>query len=165
MVAGRTTTINHAFAASIAPCDIYDDQRLRQAIRSLGQDPDADLQCAYCGKEAETWDHVHATVRSKKFSGHGHRIGNLLPCCKQCNSKKGNKEWQAFLDTLLMPDSERKKREARIEAYLAKHCVPDALPEHLPEYAQLQVLRQQVLDIFQQADILARIIRSKSGAI
>ena len=91
MVASRATTINHAFAACIAPCDKYDEEVMRKAIIALGQDPDSDLLCVYCGDEAETWDHIHATVREKKFSGHGHRIGNLLPCCKTCNSKKGNK--------------------------------------------------------------------------
>ena len=82
----RRTTINHAFASAIAP---FDDGRIREAVETLGQDPDADLRCAYCDKQAETWDHVFATVRDSRFSGHGHRLGNLLPCCKACNSAKG----------------------------------------------------------------------------
>jgi 5-methylcytosine-specific restriction endonuclease McrA len=92
IVASRTTTVNHAFAASIAPSDTYEAAKVREAVVALGQDADADLVCVYCGAEAETWDHVHATVKDKAFSGHGHRLGNLLPCCKPCNSKKGNKD-------------------------------------------------------------------------
>jgi hypothetical protein len=163
MVASRTTTINHAFAASIAPCDTFDDQRMRKAIVALGQDPDSALRCAYCGGEAETWDHIHATVRDKKFSGHGHRIGNLLPCCKTCNSKKGNKDWRTFLRTL-RNDARRNEREACIDAYLKSYCTPDAIPEHLPEYKELQDLHRQVLELLKRADELASIVRGKSGA-
>lgn len=86
MVSRRKTTINHAFAAAIAPSDDYDVQRVRQALALLGQDPDQDLRCAYCGATAQTWDHVFATVKDSRFSGYGHRLGNLLPCCKFCNS-------------------------------------------------------------------------------
>ncbi len=164
IVRSRSTTINHAFAASVAPCDVYNDAHLRQAIRILGQDPDADLVCAYCGKEAETWDHIHATVRDKKFSGHGHRVGNLLPCCKPCNSKKGNKPWVVFLASLPMPESDRSCRMNQIESYLEKLCAPDPIPEHLPEYQQLQAIRSQVIELFQQADELAATIRRKCGA-
>ena len=165
IVASRTTTINHAFAASIAPCDPYDDRRIREAICSLGQDPDVDLMCAYCGAEAETWDHVHATVKDKRFSGHGHRIGNLLPCCKPCNSKKGNKDWRAFLLGLHMSEHLRSERESRIGVYLNRLCAIDPLPEHLPEYLELQELHRQVLELFRQADVLASTIRSKPGAV
>lgn len=50
----RRTTINHAFASSIAPVDKYDDKIIREAISVLGQDPDEPLKCAYCNGEAET---------------------------------------------------------------------------------------------------------------
>ena len=163
MVASRATTINHAFAACIAPCDKYDEEVMRKAIIALGQDPDSDLLCVYCGDEAETWDHIHATVREKKFSGHGHRIGNLLPCCKTCNSKKGNKNWRTFL-TARGDSPASDERLSRIEAYLSLYCTPDAVPEHLAEYIELQELRSQVLEIFQRADALAKIVRSKSSA-
>lgn len=159
----RKTTITHAFASSIAPFDVFDKERMRSAIRSLGQDPDADLHCAYCGGQAETWDHVHAIVRDRKFSGYGHRIGNLLPCCKTCNSKKGNKDWLPFLKTLPEGD-QRNEREVRIKGYLESYCKPDQIPDHLPEYQDLQILLDQVLDLFKRADDLAAKIRRKSVA-
>ena len=164
MVANRSTTINHAFAASIAPSDTYDEVRIRQALVLLGQNPDADLFCVYCGAKAETWDHVHATVKDKVFSGHGHRIGNLLPCCKPCNSQKGNKNWRTFLVGLSRaPD--RIHRAQRIEAYLAAYSVRDAVAVHLPEYQELQGLRQQVLALLAKADKLAGMVRAKTSAI
>lgn len=100
MLARRRTTINHAFAAAVAPSDTYDEARTREALLVLGLNPDGELECAYCGELAETWDHVFATVRNSRFSGYGHRLGNLMPCCKPCNSRKGNKHWQAHLETL-----------------------------------------------------------------
>jgi 5-methylcytosine-specific restriction endonuclease McrA len=165
IVASRTTTINHAFAACIAPFDTYDENRVREAITALGQNPDNGLLCVYCGAEAETWDHVHATVKDKKFSGFGHRVGNLLPCCKPCNSKKGNKTWRTFLSSLPMPEPLRKERESRIDVYLNQYCLMDAIPEHLPEYQELQGLRCKVLELFRKADELASVVRSKSGGI
>lgn len=162
MVASRSTTINHAFAASIAPSDTFDEKKVRAAVVALGQDPDADLICAYCGAEAETWDHVHATVKNKAFSGHGHRLGNLLPCCKPCNSKKGNKDWRTFLGTR-PADLQRADRERRIQAYLTAYEVKDSIPQHLPEYQEFQELRRQVLELFAKADRLAAIVRSKAS--
>lgn len=165
MVASRTTTISHAFAASIAPCDTFDDQTVRTALKVLGQDPDAELECAYCGAKAETWDHVHATVQDKKFSGYGHRLGNLLPCCKPCNSKKGNKNWLAYMGTLQIADELRAERESRIAAYLTEYGAKDLVPEHLAEYEQLQELRTQVLQLFREADELASVVRRKSEVL
>ena len=60
MLARRRTTINHMFAAAIAPHDLFDEERVREAVALLGNDPDSDLACAYCGELAETWDHVFA---------------------------------------------------------------------------------------------------------
>jgi hypothetical protein len=165
ILANRTTTINHAFAASIAPSDAFDTATVRAAVIALGQDPDADLRCVYCGDEAETWDHVHATVKDKAFSGHGHRLGNLLPCCKRCNSKKGNRDWRTFLGGTGLPEAQRAESERRIDGYLTAYGVRDVVPEHLSEYQELQELRRQVLELFARADRLAGIVRTKSGAI
>lgn len=156
--------MNHAFAAAIAPYDRYDDQRIRDAVRRLGQDPDRDLSCAYCGSPAETWDHVYATDRDKKFSGFGHRLGNLLPCCKPRNFRKGNKELTTHLGTLGLNPGQFALRKRLIESYLAEYRVVESLPEHLPEYQQLQDLQQHVFDTLARADALADQLRLKVGA-
>ena len=94
----RQTTINHAFASAIAPTDTYGDgERIKEAMIFLGQNIE-NLKCVYCDKPAETWDHVFGLVKGLDFSGSGHVIGNLLPCCKKCNSKKGNQNWEQFLN-------------------------------------------------------------------
>jgi hypothetical protein len=160
IVARRKTTINHAFAAAVAPSDAYSDEHVRGAISLLGQDPDKPLTCTYCGAQANTWDHVFATVKNSVFSGHGHRLGNLLPCCKPCNSAKGNKEWRSYLASLNLPDEA--SRVSHIEAYLSEHGKLDQLPKASAEYERLLQIREQVLALLSKADQLARIIREHS---
>lgn len=157
IVARRKTTINHAFAAAIAPSDEYIDERIREAILLLGQDPDQPLHCAYCDAPAKTWDHVFATVKDSHFSGHGHRLGNLLPCCKSCNSAKGNKNWRQYLEGL--GRSDQVERSARIESYLLKYSVIDVSPKESPEYVRLLAIKKEVLTLLGEADRLAKLIR------
>jgi len=158
----RKTTINHAFASSIAPCDVYDEAGVRAAVEALGQDADDDLLCVYCGATAETWDHVFATVVDSEFSGAGHRLGNLLPCCKPCNSKKGNKPWEIYLDAVPMSEEDRGRRREIIQRYLATYFTREHRPAQTAEYAQLLELRDRVIDIMRDADALAERIRDKS---
>ena len=51
--------------------------------------------CFYCGSSNQiTIDHILPVSK-----GGEHRIGNLVPACKSCNSSKGNKflvEWKVF---------------------------------------------------------------------
>jgi len=44
------------------------------------------LMCAYCGKHADTTDHVWP--RSRGGDDHSN---NLVPACRSCNSSKGNR--------------------------------------------------------------------------
>ena len=123
--------------------------------------PDEDLACAYCGVNAQTWDHVYATVRDTHFSGFGHRLGNLLPCCKSCNSSKGNKDWDRFLSELAISPELYLARKERITAHLARYFVQDLIPDHLPEYGQLLEIKLRVMELLAQADELAKIIRGQ----
>ncbi|BBO21084.1 MAG: hypothetical protein HKUEN07_01370 [Rhodocyclaceae bacterium] len=163
IVARRKTTINHAFAAAVAPCDEFEESRIREAIVCLGQHPDSELQCVYCGDAAETWDHVFAIVQDSTFSGYGHRLGNLLPCCKPCNSKKGNKDWKQYLQSLPLPPAEQTERIATIERYLRKFLLPDTVPHHLPEYQELQKIKEQIIGLMSQADVIAKRIRGHNA--
>jgi 5-methylcytosine-specific restriction endonuclease McrA len=160
----RKTTINHAFASAVAPCDDFDDKKVRAAIQLLGQNPDEDLKCVYCDKPSETWDHVFATVKDSDFSGAGHRLGNLLPCCKQCNSSKGNKQWEQFLHKLYPESDKLSKKVAAIQGYLDKLFVKDLPPADMPEYREFQKVKKQILSLMNQADALAAEIRTKAKA-
>lgn len=165
IVARRKTTISHAFAAAVAPCDEFDEQRVREAVAFLGQDSDSNLQCVYCGAPAETWDHVYAIVRNSTFSGYGHRLGNLLPCCKPCNSRKGNKDWKHFLQSLTIPSSEQAERVALIESYLQRYLVPDAVPGQIAEYQELQKIKLKIISLMSQADVIAQRLRERNASI
>ena len=119
----------------------------------------------YCGAPAETWDHVFATVEKSEFSGAGHRLGNLLPCCKPCNSKKGNKSWNDYMDSIQMQEGLRKHRKRTIQAYVSQFFHRDSTQTTLPEYSQLIALRDKVIRLMQQADILAKSIRDKAKGV
>ena len=159
MLARRRTTINHAFAAAVAPSDTYDEATVSEAMLVLGIDPSGDLGCAYCGERAETWDHIFATVRHSRFSGHGHRLGNLLPCCKPCNSKKGNKAWDAHLRSLAMADDLRGKREGAIASFIDRYGVLEPTIATSPDHDRLEAIRLQVLELLTEGDAIAARIR------
>jgi hypothetical protein len=159
----RKTTINHAFASAVAPCDKFDVEIVRAAIRHLGQDPDNDLRCVFCDKPAETWDHVYATVKASVFSGAGHRLGNLVPCCKPCNSSKGNKQWDVFLRTFHLEPQKLSEKMTVIQSYLDKFFVEDVPPADLPEYRELLKIRGEILALMDRADALAVTIRTTAA--
>jgi 5-methylcytosine-specific restriction endonuclease McrA len=154
----RKTTINHAFAAAVSPNDSYDENRVQEAIKLLNQNPDESLNCVYCGVPAKTWDHVFATVKNSEFSGQGHRLGNLLPCCKQCNSSKGSKNWLDYLKKLNPPDLHERKR--RISAYLDCYNVQDELIRNSSDYKELMEIRDKVIQLMGDADLVAARIRN-----
>ncbi len=152
----RTTTINHAFASAIAPVDKYDEIRLDAALSSLGQKPDGDLNCVYCDSNAETWDHLIGLVEKGELRGYGHQLGNLVPCCGKCNSKKGAKHWHTYLG-----DQEDKKR--LIESYLNQFASPVDLKEvkkqSQEDWARYQVIKSDILKLMKEADDVAGRLR------
>jgi hypothetical protein len=68
--------------------------------------------CAYCGASGEVvMDHVIPINRQALGE---HRLGNLVPSCRACNSRKSEQDFRAFLKG--DPD-----RIAAIEAHMARH--------------------------------------------
>lgn len=162
----RQTTINHAFASAIAPNDEYQDKIIDEALKVLEQNPEEDLFCVYCDESAETWDHLFGLVKNSEFSGYGHIIGNLLPCCKKCNSEKGNMDWIDFLNKKISNDSLRKEKMAKIQRYLDKYIpiklnyaeIKKICANETREYDQI---KNQIFDLMKRADVLAQTIRTK----
>lgn len=136
---------------------------VREAVALLGNDPDGDLACAYCEAAAETWDHVFATVKDSRFSGHGHRLGNLLPCCKPCNSRKGNKHWRAHLDALPLDGAERARRGGLIDNYLQRFSQVDEIAVQTADHQRLDAIRHQVLTLMAEADRVAERVRTAAA--
>jgi hypothetical protein len=154
----RKTTINHAFASAIAPAAEYDAVKLEAAIRLLGQDPDGDLKCVYCDGDASTWDHLVGLVAKGEFRGNGHQIGNLVPCCGPCNSKKGGKDWQVHLESEITAVDFEDRRKA-IADYARKYAVvvaTGAAAKLCPaEWKSYIEIREQILGLMKEADKIA----------
>jgi len=161
----RTTTINHAFASAIAPAEALIGARLNEALRVLDQSAEGDLFCVYCDRPAETWDHLVALVRAGEMSGYGHTFSNPVAACRDCNSKKGNKEWRSWLRAFRR---DPEVRISRIQRYIefcgsAMRSVEDlkrVAPQEMERYA---AVRHQVLDLLREADRLADEIRSAAA--
>jgi hypothetical protein len=159
----RQTTINHAFASAIAPTDIYDEKRIREAMVFLGQDTE-NLKCVYCDEPAETWDHVFGLVKDLNFSGSGHVIGNLLPCCKKCNSKKGNQNWEQFLNK--KKDSKSSLKISLFKKYFKKYPpktidLTELEKSFYKEMNQLNAIKDKVIELMKKADEISKSVREK----
>lgn len=159
----RRTTINHTFASALAPCDIYDSFKINQALTLLCQDHN-ELICVYCGEEAQTWDHLVGLVKDSHLNGYGHQIGNLVPCCKNCNSKKGNRDWREFLKNITKDNEDYILKEQRIYSYLtayAKEIDLSKLTMEIDKWNRYNEIKQEILDLMHEADELAAVLRSK----
>ena len=159
----RRTTINHAFASAIAPVDEYDEVKLGEAICLLGQDPEGDLKCIYCDLQADTWDHLVGLVENAKLRGYGHQLGNLVPCCRSCNSKKGAKDWDVYLREILSDQSAFQAKYNLIVSYCGRYASPvnlqraaEMLPDDWTRYCEI---KQEIFRLMAEADIIADRLR------
>jgi len=164
MVQQRKTTINNAFASALAPYDDYDEQRVSEAMALLGQTDLNDLRCVYCDSVAETWDHLVGLVKDSQLNGYGHQIGNLVPCCRDCNSSKGNKDWRVFLRSRITDLVELKRIEQVLETYLLRYAkevdlgrVQVKYPEVWHRYNEIKL---QIIELMTEADTLAAQLRT-----
>jgi len=73
-------------------------------------------QCAYCGAEGElVIDHV---IPINRVALGEHRLGNLIPSCRACNSSKADKNYLEFLE-------EKNERIEKIQKYMeSRNYVP-----------------------------------------
>jgi hypothetical protein len=166
IVGSRRTTINHTFASAIALVGEISPTSISRAVRALGQNPDSDLTCVYCGKEAQTWDHVFALVENGEYSGYGHTLGNLVPCCKQCNSQKGNQNWERFLRSRQLDGTSLLERTQKIAAYIEKEMPRRVTNEDIrklcpAEMEELERAKNEVIHQMEKADKVATLIRQK----
>jgi hypothetical protein len=163
IVQRRKTTVNHAFASALAPCDNYDEPRFVRAMALLSQDDLDNLRCVYCSRAAQTWDHLIGLVKDSQWSGFGHQIGNLVPCCKDCNSQKGNKDWRAFLRTRVADAAEcAKTEEALAHCLTTFSCEVDLgrlQAERPAEWQRYQEIKRRIIELMAEADQLAGQLR------
>lgn len=95
-IKSRTSTVAKSLATSIIPrIDPTEDEI--EYVKKLFTDDKNELCCAYCSEKATEWDHFHPLVINSKPTGYITEINNLVPCCKNCNPSKGNKDWADWL--------------------------------------------------------------------
>jgi len=161
----RRTTINHAFASAIAPSDDFNEEKMNEALRFLGQYPNEDLKCVFCNDEAETWDHLVGLVKNGELRGYGHQVGNLVPCCKKCNSKKGSKEFDKFIneyDKIYFDKTELIELLLQYQRKFAKEINLELLKNKSPnEYNDFQEVKKEIFNLMEKADVLAEKLRKK----
>lgn len=125
----RISTINNAFAISITPYIKEDDElKIENYYKELLI---KENQCVYCLREAKSVDHLFPLVKDGMPSGYISDINNLVPCCKDCNSKKGNKEFNEWYkdnktkkylkDECGLSDEQIKNRYEIICEFIKKH--------------------------------------------
>lgn len=160
----RSSTINNAFASALSVADNFVIEEVNNAIKLLGQDSRKNLKCVYCDRPASTWDHLNAIVRNGEFSGYGHQLNNLVPCCKDCNSSKGNKNWKIFLKN--KNPKNLSKKISIINKYLKNSNVTD-IKKKLnskavkAEYEKYMEIKDKVIKLLEKADKQAEVIREK----
>lgn len=163
IVQRRKTTINHAFASALAPCDAYDEERVRQAMELLGQIDPENLVCVYCNSTAETWDHLVGLVKKSELAGYGHQLGNLVPCCRACNSLKGGRDWRAFVRMKKPNEDDRRRLEAILEEYIRTFAadvdVSHAKQTHPEQWRRYADIKGQIIDLMAEADRVASGLR------
>lgn len=159
----RRTTINHAFASAIAPSDDFNEEKMDEALKFLGQNPNEDLKCVFCNDKAETWDHLVGLVKNGELRGYGHPVGNLVPCCKKCNSKKGSKEFDKFIneyDKIYFDKTELIELLSQYQRKFAKEINLEFLKNKSPnEYNDFQEVKKEIFNLMEKADVLAKKLR------
>ena len=163
--AKRRTTVAHAFASALAPCDKYDETRIADALTALGQSDLEHLTCVYCGHAAETWDHLENLVKAGQLNGRGHQIGNLVPSCRNCNSEKGGKSFLKFVsENPSLSDAAKTDLILRLEQHLAlaKPVASSNNSETQEVLRRFFAVRDQILELMREADEYAAEVRSGS---
>lgn len=82
----------HARRRGIAPMPL-------EGIRELAEQFAG--RCAYCPAVAETWDHIVPVSKGGRTEP-----GNMLPACRSCNSRKGNRDVFDFIDAAAVDASQ-----------------------------------------------------------
>ncbi len=109
-------------AAAVEGADCFKNERLRAAILKRERDT-----CFYClralGTGAAVFDHVVAAV-----AGGDNSYRNIVACCFECNSRKGERPAEEFLRELYrtarLSEAEFDARRAALDALQSGHLVP-----------------------------------------
>ncbi|HYF80521.1 MAG TPA: hypothetical protein VD973_25720 [Symbiobacteriaceae bacterium] len=93
---GRRSSITYAIAASASPYAVPTEAEFNEMLQILGMDRDH-LRCVFCNKPTKRLGHLNALVEDRQPTGWGTTIGNLVPVCSTCGSRRGNQPWAEWL--------------------------------------------------------------------
>jgi 5-methylcytosine-specific restriction endonuclease McrA len=104
-------------------------------------------KCVYCGSTDEL-EKDHAIPINKEKLGE-HKIGNIIPSCKKCNSEKANKDYREFLGGNI-------EAIKKIETYMeSKNYVPLGNNEKLKRilnmaYEEVAIIADRYINIINE---------------
>ena len=109
-----------------------------------------DNKCAYCAKETErlTMEHLVSFNRS---SGGLHHPGNIVPCCKTCNSRRKENgmevDWRTHLADVIERDCQSvatlRSRQGQIETHVQEYKYPELTDD---EVAAIKTIAQSLYE-------------------
>ena len=96
--------------------------------------------CVYCGRKANTQDHLEPLVADGMPTGLIATELDMLPCCSSCNSSKGARKWRIFMNALRAPacdHSERVKWLMRYDRWRQRHAQRWDVSKHMATIVRL----------------------------
>ena len=137
----RGTSTRREMFRQLAPQAQPVSQRLMQSrnnrLRQLG------TGCVYCGKCANTMDHIEPLVHNGMPTGLIPTTLDTLPCCSRCNSSKGAHSWRVFMNRLQWPSSthvERVQWLAEYDRWRRRHAQRWPVQRYAVEIKQLNTM-------------------------
>ena len=91
-ITSRISTLRRSMACTMMNRDACTPEQEQEWLTFF-----PDNKCAYCGQPATHLDHLHPMIRDNEPTGYGTDPGNLVPCCRKCNTPKGNMDWEDFM--------------------------------------------------------------------
>lgn len=136
-IGSRSSTIARAMASTLMPRIGATDEERRKIVKlSLGNNAKKEdniivipgnlkeLKCVYCGNKATNFDHLFPFIRDKQPTGYFTEPANLVPCCDECNQRKGSKNWDDYMTNLITADNgnsdDLEQRMVRLKEYCQK---------------------------------------------
>ncbi len=153
IVGERMTSFRHYIAAAIAPVEKDHEEKIKDALLALGQDPEG-VTCMVTGCENGdmTWDALKNLVEDKVPTGYGHTLGNVIPLCRSHNSSKGKKEWRGWFQNHA-PD-----RVSVVEKYVQRFAPPPKKPRGTL-FREYMSMASQVEELLKRLDKMAPRVR------
>lgn len=130
---------------------------MKLAEKELGK------KCTYCGISSQDV-YLQPDFLWPQSKGGIHEIGNVVPACPTCNSKRGSKDWIEFMrtsDTVITKStkSEIEEQIKKITAFMKKYNM-EKVPNIEDYLSESQIALRESLDLL--LDAITQGIRAKT---